>query len=416
MPEQTSSPSPPVLPGPQEARETPQAPEGPAEAQPRGLSEAEARQRLSRYGPNVLPSAKPPSLALLFLRQFLNPLIYILLAAALVSAALGDVEDAGFIAAVLLINGLIGAGQEYSAGRAAAALKSLEQPHAMVLRDGLRQQIAARLLVPGDLVLLEAGDRVPADIALSGTINLQCDESLLTGESAPVRKSAEAATAADAPLAERHDMAFAGAAVTRGRGHGLVTATGLGTEIGKIAEQVARRSLTVPPLLIRMARFTRDIGFAVGGAIVLLVGIGLIRGMPAEDLFMMSVGLAVSAIPEGLPIAISVALAIAMRRMAGVNVIVRNMPAVESLGSCTIIATDKTGTLTMNTLTVTDVRLPDGTAIDYETGADLADGGLHFRTEQDGDAADPRRRAAARGRSSQRSQFQTRRGRLARSR
>ena len=357
-----------------------------------GLSEAEARARLFRHGPNALPEARPPSLVRIFLRQFLNPLIYILLAAALVSVALGDIEDAIFIGAVLLINGIIGAAQEYSAGRAAAALKSLEQPHAMVMRDGVRRQIEARHLVPGDLVLLEAGARVPADIALGETINLQCDESLLTGESAPVKKSAAEASPADAPLAERHDVAFAGTAVTRGRGHGIVTATGIDTEIGKIARQISRRSLSVPPLLIRMARFTRNIGLGVGGAVALLVGIGLYREMPLDELFMMSVGLAVSAIPEGLPIAISVALAIAMRRMAGVGVIVRNMPAVESLGSCTLIATDKTGTLTLNALTVTDIRLPDGAALEYEPAVGMTDGAIRFRVAEDGDAA---RRAAS---------------------
>ncbi len=360
-----------------------------------GLSEAEARDRLFRHGPNELPQPCAPSLVLLFLRQFLNPLIYILLAAVAVSVALADFKDAGFIAVVLVVNGAIGAAQEYSAGRAAAALKSLEQPQATVIRDGLRRRIKARGLVPGDLVLLEAGDRVPADIRLAETINLQCDESLLTGESAPVKKTASEPSAPDAPLAERHDMIFAGTSVTRGRGHGLVAATGLGTEMGKIAEQISRRSISVPPLLIRMARFSRNIGLAIGAIVLLLVGIGLVRGMPAVDLFLMAVGLAVAAIPEGLPVAISVALAIAMRRMAAVNVIARNMPAVESLGSCTMIATDKTGTLTLNALTVTDVRLPDGTALEYEAGTGLTDGAIHYPSPQAGAAPQATKRAAA---------------------
>jgi Ca2+-transporting ATPase len=376
-------PSPPAAPGRP-------APPG---ATPDGLSEAQARAALLRYGPNALPVTKPPSLARVFLRQFLSPLIYILLAAALVSVALGDIKDAGFIAVVLLINGVIGAVQEYSAAKAAAALKSLEQPYATVLRDGLRRQIEARLLVPGDLVLLEAGDRVPADIALTGAINLQCDESLLTGESASMWKrpglwKGPGATAPPgAALSDRADLAFSGTTITSGRGHGIVVATGLESEIGKIAEQIARHSLLPPPLLIRMARFTRHIGLAVGGAVLLLMGFGLVRAMPLGELFMVSVALAVAAIPEGLPIAISVALAIAMRRMAGVNVIVRHMTAVESLGSCTLIATDKTGTLTMNRLTVTDLRLPDGTALEFEPGADLADGAVHITGGPDGAAA-----------------------------
>lgn len=273
---------------------------------PSGLSEAEARARLFRHGPNALPQARPPSL----------------------------------------------------------------------LRIFVRRQIEARHVVPGDPVLLEAGGRVPADIALGETVNLQCDESLLTGESTPVKKSAAEPSPAGAPLAERHDMVFAGTALTRGRDHGIVMATGIDTEIGKIAKQISRRSLSVPPLLIRMARFTRNIGFGVGGAVVLLAGIGLYREMPLDELFMMSVGLAVSAIPEGLPIAISVAPVIAMRRMAGVGVIVRNMPAVESPGSCTLIAPDKTGTLTLNALTVPDIRLPDGAALEYEPAVGMTDGAM----------------------------------------
>lgn len=336
-----------------------------------GLSTAEARSRLAQYGPNALPQAEPTSAVVVFLRQFLNPLIYILLAAALVSLALGDLKDAFFIGIVLLVNGVIGATQEYSAGQAAAALRRLEQRRATVIRDGAPREIDARELVPGDVVLLEAGARVPADIQLLESTDLQCDESLLTGESAPVKKRIAPRTQ-DGPPARREDTAFAGTMITRGRGRGLVTKTGLGTEIGKIAEQIKKRSISQPPLVIRMERFTRNIGYAVGGAIVLLIAVGLVREMALRDLFMMAVGLAVSAIPEGLPIAISVALAIGMRRMAKVNVIVRHMPAVESLGSCTMIATDKTGTLTMNELTVTDIVLPDGTVLECEAGQDLA--------------------------------------------
>lgn len=324
-----------------------------------GLTTQQAQALLAEHGPNTLPETRPPSLAFVFFKQFLNPLIYILLLAAAVSLFLSDLKDAIFIGVVLLINGVIGAAQEYSAGRAATALKKLEQPHATVIRDGAQQEIDARHLVPGDLVLLEAGSRVPADLKLLDCNDLQCDESLLTGESMPVKKAGDAGC-------------FGGAVVTRGRGQGIVTATGLKTEIGRIAEQIAKRSISEPPLMIRMKRFTRNIAVAVGVAIAVLVAIGLLRGMEIKELFMMSVGLAVSAIPEGLPIAISVALAIAMRRMAVVNVISRHMPAVESLGSCTMIATDKTGTLTMNELTVTDILLPDGTELTCDTGHDIA--------------------------------------------
>ncbi len=320
-----------------------------------GLSTVQARARLAQHGPNILPQTPPPALIAVFLHQFFSPLIYILLVAALMSLMLGDIKDAVFIGVVLLSNGVIGAAQEYSAGRAAAALRRLEQPRAVAIRDGVPQEIDARDLVPGDVVALDAGGGVPADLHLFETIDLQCDESLLTGESMPVEKSACAVAGQD-----RTAMAFAGSMVTRGRGHGVVMQTGMTTEIGKIAAEIGRRSLTQPPLIIRMEHFARMIAFGVGVAMLVLVAAGLLRGMTFGDLFMMAVGLAVSAIPEGLPVAISVALSIGMRRMARAGVIVRRMTAVEALGSCTMIATDKTGTLTLNKLTVTHICLPDG--------------------------------------------------------
>ena len=335
-----------------------------------GLTAAEATAGLTRHGPNALPDVGGPSLIAVFLRQFLSPLIYILLAAALVSLALGDIKDALFIGVVLLVNGIIGTAQEYSASRAAAALRNLEQQRASVIRDGVQRDIDARDLVPGDLVLLEAGGRVPADLQLVEGTDLQCDESLLTGESVPVKKTLPVSVAGES-ADRRHTAMFAGSMVARGRGCGVVTATGPATEIGKIAKEIGKRSISQPPLVIRMERFAHMIAIAVGVAIVLLIGIGHLRGMGLRDLFMMSVALAVSAIPEGLPVAISVALAIGMRRMAGAHVIVRKMPAVESLGSCTMIATDKTGTLTMNELTVTDILMPDGTMLTCEAGRNL---------------------------------------------
>ena len=333
-----------------------------------GLTSADARARLAKYGPNALPAPHGPSVMSVFLRQFLSPLIYILLAAALISLVLSDLKDALFIGVVLLTNGIIGTVQEYSAGRAATALRKLEQPRAAVIRDGIRQDIDARELVPGDLVLLEAGAGVPADLELIEAIDLQCDESLLTGESTPVKKGLAANVGEVGP---RLNMAFAGSMIARGRGRGIVTATGPASEIGKIADEIGKRRILLPPLMLRMERFARVIAVSVGLAIVLLVGVGLLRQMGVTDLFMMSIGLAVSAIPEGLPVAISVTLAIGMRRMAKVHVIVRKMAAVESLGSCTMIATDKTGTLTMNELTVTKILLPDSTLLECDVGRDL---------------------------------------------
>lgn len=335
-----------------------------------GLTSAEAEARLARFGPNALPEAKTPSLFAVFFRQFLSPLIYILVAAAVVSLLLGEIKDALFIAVVLVINGIIGTVQEYSANRAAAALRKLEQPHATVVRDGLVREISARDIVPGDLVRLDAGGRVPADLQLIEASDLHCDESLLTGESAPVSKSAVGAIE-EGEAEQRRGQAFAGSTITRGRGEGIVTATGADTGIGKIAEQIGMQSASKPPLMIRMEAFTGNIAVAVGIAVVALVLVGLVRGLPFADMFMLSVALAVSAIPEGLPVAISVALAIGMRRMARNSVVVRKLPAAESLGSCTMIATDKTGTLTLNELTVTDITLPDGISLVCEAGHDL---------------------------------------------
>lgn len=333
-----------------------------------GLTEEEARLRLAQFGPNSLPEPRASSLAITFVRQFRSPLIYILLAAALVSLLLSDLQDALFIGIVLIANGIIGSLQEHTATKAALALRRLEQPYANVIRDGRLREIDARLLVPGDRVAIEAGGRVPADIRLLWATDLVCDESLLTGESAPVHKSGPVQAA---PGEGERPMAFAGTLVTRGRGRGVVVATGATTEMGKIAAEIGKASFAKPPLMIRLERFSQLIAWIVAAAIALLVLVGIARAMTLNELFMMSVGLAVSAIPEGLPIAISVALAISMRRMAKAHVIVRRMPAVEALGSCTMIATDKTGTLTLNELTVTDIRLPDGTDIVCDTGADL---------------------------------------------
>jgi Ca2+-transporting ATPase len=329
-----------------------------------GLTTVEARARLAKFGPNSLPEPRPPSFLRLFLQQFLSPLIYILVAAAAVSIAIGDAKDALFIAIVLLLNAVIGAVQEYSAGQAAAALRAHDQPLALVMRDGARQEIDARELVPGDYALLEAGRRAPADIRLLEADDLRCDESLLTGESLPVKKSPQPES--EERETRRAGMVFAGSMATRGRGGGVVEATGLSTEVGKIAERLVEPSVSQPPLMIRMERFSRMIALLIVAAIAVLAAIGFARQMPLVDIFMMAVGLAVAAIPEGLPVAISVALAISMRRMAKADVIVRRMPAVESLGSCTMIATDKTGTLTLNQLTVTKIALPDGALLGCE--------------------------------------------------
>ncbi|MGO6814048.1 cation-translocating P-type ATPase [Rhizobium brockwellii] len=335
-----------------------------------GLTSIEAEERLAKLGPNTLPEPEPPSPVRVFLIQFRNPIIYILLLASALSFATSRIEDGLFILVVLLINASIGTYQEYSADRAAIALRRLEQPSARVIRDGMACRIEAKRLVAGDLVLLESGDRIPADLTLVDASDLRCDESLLTGESKPVPKGRIVEGSSDETASSM--LLLAGSLVTRGRAQGVVTATGTATMLGGIAVELGRASSSQPPPLVaRLAKFTNALAAFVGLAALVLVVAGFMRGLPLHDLVMMSVGLAVSAVPEGLPIAISVALAVSMRRMAARNVIVRSMPAVEALGSTTIIATDKTGTLTSNVQTVTEIRLPDGTDIALDAHSDL---------------------------------------------
>lgn len=341
-----------------------------------GLTSAEAEAQLERYGPNRLPQAKTSSVAVVFLRQFLSPFIYILLVAAIVSLAVGQLPSAIFIMAVLLLNACIGAVQEFSAERSAAALRDMVRGSARVMRDGHVVSVDIEEIVPGDLVLLASGDRTPADVRLTDTDGLCVDESMLTGESLAVEKDANEISEADAPLADRRDRCFAGTIVTRGRGQGVVTATGLGTEIGGIAEKVTKERVSEPPLMIRIRRFTYQVAGAIMIAIIALVGLMLWRGgYEATAMVMMGIGLAVSTIPEGLPAALTVALAIGMRRMANENVIIRKLVAVEALGSCTFICSDKTGTLTVNELTIDSAILPSGKTY-KASGAGVAPGTL----------------------------------------
>lgn len=323
-----------------------------------GLTQSEIAERLQRYGRNTLPRAQPSGIGTLFLSQFASPLIYVLVAAALLSVMIREWSDAGFIAAVLLINAVIGTIQEYSAQRAAVALRKLVTTCCRVLRNGDSCEIDAEELVPGDIVLLESGDRIPADLRLLACHDLEVDESLLTGESIAALKNPEQILATEAPMGDRCNMAFAGSLVGRGRGQGVVVGTGLDTELGHIATAVLGKRATKAPLLVRMERFTRRVAIMVGLAAIIMAAVAVSRGMPLTEIFLLAVALAVSAIPEGLPVALTVALAIGMRRMARRNVIVRRLVAVEALGSCTFIATDKTGTLTVNQLTARYIAFP----------------------------------------------------------
>ena len=333
-----------------------------------GLTPDEAHARLRRFGPNQLPAARSPGLLRVFLHQFTSPLIYVLLAAAGVSLLIQEYSDAGFIAVVLAVNAVVGAAQEYSAQRAADALRRLVSARARVLRDGQAYEIDATGLVPGDVVMLESGDRVPADLRLLESRNMEADESLLTGESLTVLKNAGDGLPAESALGDRVNMAFAGTLVARGRGVGVATATALHTQLGRIAEAALGESGVKSPLLTRMEIFTRRIAALVGVCALFTGIICFWRGMPLDEVFLLTVALAVSAIPEGLPVALTVALSIGMRRMAKRHVIVRRLLAVEALGSCTYIAADKTGTLTENRLSVVKLALPGGE--EWEVGGE----------------------------------------------
>jgi magnesium-transporting ATPase (P-type) len=249
-------------------------------AGPRGLEEAEARERLARHGPNALPEAPPPSPLAILLHQFQSPLIYILLLAVAVTVALGEYIDAGVIAVVLVLNAAIGCFQEHRAERSIRALMHLVAPRARVLRGGGEREIESRDLVPGDLVLLESGGRVPADLRLVHAAALLVDESLLTGESAAVRKGVEPLEGAERPLGDRTNMAYAGSIVSSGRARGYVVATGARTELGKIAEHVRGRERARTPLQERMGRFGAVVGAVVEAGCALVLGVGLLRGQP----------------------------------------------------------------------------------------------------------------------------------------
>lgn len=322
----------------------------------RGLTESEAKRRLEILGPNSLPRGKQAGPLQIFLRQFSNPLIYILLLAAVLSLFVKEWTDAIFIIAVLLVNASIGAIQEFQAQRSAAALEKLVSQEAIVVRDSIPEQVKAELLVPGDIVLLESGMKVPADIRLLQEYGLSVDESLLTGESIPGSKEAQLVLPEKTPVADRKNMLFGATMILKGRGTGLVVATGDKTELGKIATDVQQTEQTSPPLMLRMKTFTTWIGIAY---LVVITSIGAIAWLQGTDLLsilLIAVALAVAAIPEGLPVAITVSLAVGMSRMARSSVIIRRLVAAESLGSCTLIASDKTGTLTVNQLTARSMQ------------------------------------------------------------
>ncbi len=318
-----------------------------------GLSEEEAAIRQKTYGFNVLPTKPDITIFAHFLQQFKSPIIYILFLATFMAFIIQEYTDAGFILAVLILNAIIGTYQEYSASQKARLLQNLIKSNAMVFRDGVLQEIESHLIVPGDILIFEPGTKVAADVRLTETKNLMVDEALLTGESIDMNKDALfVSDNTHLLLPERKNMLFAGTYISSGRGVGVVSGTGKETEAGKIAQLLSKESNAKIPLLEKMEKLSFTISIVIGIMVLILFAIGLLKGMTFYALFLFSVALAVSTIPEGLPVAITVALTSASLAMSKRNVIVRKLAAIEGLGSCTLIASDKTGTLTQNKLSV----------------------------------------------------------------
>ncbi|MBC5786279.1 HAD-IC family P-type ATPase [Ramlibacter sp. USB13] len=328
-----------------------------------GLSAPEASRRLALHGPNALPPQPERHPLVRFLAQFHSTLIYVLLAAAVLAAILGHVLDASVIAAVVAVNAVVGFLQEGKAERALAAIRSLVSPRAHVLRDGERLSVPVADLIPGDVVLLEAGDRVPADLRLLRARGLLVDEALLTGESVAAQKH-DAPAAHDAPLGDRHSMAFSGTLVAAGQASGVVVATGERTELGRIGRLLSSVEDNGTPLLRQVDRFGRFFAlFVLAASVVLLLYAVALRGWPLVDALLAVVAIAVSVIPEGLPAVITITLAIGVQRMASHNAVIRRLPAVETLGATSVICTDKTGTLTRNEMAARRVLAPTRTLL-----------------------------------------------------
>ena len=319
-----------------------------------GLDMTEVANRQIFYGPNRLTLKKGKSHLVLFLLQFHHPLIYILLGATVITFALQEWIDSGVIFGVVLINAVIGYIQESNAIKAIKALARTMEGAAIVVRSGKKEKIAASELVPGDLVLLQSGDKVPADIRLLRSRELQIDESALTGESVPVQKQSKQLPT-ETVLAERYNIAYSSTLVTYGTGTGLVIGTGDQTEIGRISTLISGAETLVTPLTKKIAYFSQILLQAILGLAGVTFLVGWMRGDPLLDTFMAAVALAVAAIPEGLPAAMAIMLAIGSGKMARRHAIIRKMPAVETLGSTTVICSDKTGTLTQNQMTVQQI-------------------------------------------------------------
>ncbi|HPX11133.1 MAG TPA: cation-translocating P-type ATPase [Syntrophales bacterium] len=345
---------------------TPEEVFGRTHSSPRGLSPGEAARRLAEGGPNELAEKAKRTPAAMFLDQFRDFMILVLIAAAVIAGLTGEWSDTAAIVVIVVLNAVIGFVQEFRAEKAMAALKKMAARETTVLRDGLSASVPAASLVPGDLVLLEAGNIVPADLRLTEAARLKIEEAALTGESVPADKETAALKGRDLPLGDRKNMAYKGTVVTYGRGAGVVVATAMDTEIGKIAGMLQEEEEGKTPLQKRLARFGRWLAVAVLVLCVIFFAAGLLRGEPPMLMLLTAVSLAVAAIPEALPAVVTISLALGARKMVNRNALIRKLPAVETLGSVTYICTDKTGTLTMNRMAVEALYTADGVAGDGE--------------------------------------------------
>ena len=324
-----------------------------------GLSAAEVQQRQAKYGRNILPTGEGTNWVQLIVGQFTDLMVIILIAAAVISFFLGDAKDVVVILAIVILNAALGIYQEYRAEQALAALSALQVPLVRIRRDGEVHQISAEELVPGDIVILQEGDRIPADGRLVESVNLQIDEAALTGESVPVEKtSAPLPGDGTIALGDRLNMAYLGTAVNYGRGTLAVTRIGLQTELGNIAAMLLQVEEGITPLQRRLNQLGKTLAIGAGIVVVIVFITGLLRGIPIADMFLTSISLAVAAVPEGLPALITISLSLGAARMVRRNALIRRLPAVETLGSVTVICSDKTGTLTKNEMTATSIALP----------------------------------------------------------
>ncbi len=347
----------------------------------KGLASAEAQSRLETYGPNQLEEAPPTTIWQMLWEQFRDFVVMLLIVAAVVSALLGDWIEAAAIMAIVVLNAALGVFQNRRAEEELAALRQLAAPEANVLRDGHRVSVPGRELVPGDIVFLEAGNYIPADVRLTEAVNLRVDEAPLTGESVPVKKDSHSVLPSDTPTADRENTAFMGTVVTYGRGQGVVVGTGMTTQIGRIAEMLQSVEQEQTPLQKRLDQLGRTLGWAALAVCGLVFLLGWLRGTHPLEMFIIAVSLAIAAVPEGLPAVVTISLALGMREMIKRNALIRRLSSVETLGSATVICSDKTGTLTQNEMTVTRVAA-DGEFIDV-TGS-----GYNLRGEflKDGEA------------------------------